>query len=665
MRNARFRLISKQTGEQSGKTTEDGIRFVLSTDEVDLAGDVVVQSGISLAREPLPAQIDHGGGMFDLIGQWHDFQTGAHETTAVLKLLKRGVSRAADLVRDLYQEGIQLAASIGFVPDWDAYELIRDEKNEYVTGIKWLKSTLTEASVIVTPANPSALARAKSLAGGVSVRQPPQDARAEILKRLQGTVVPKAAAPSTTPARVNTMNIAEQIRAAEVALNALRDRALAATKSLVDCDETARTGLLSELDTLNANVAEQERTLATLKRTEQTLAARATPVDAPAIIHAEPRVTKEQRKNLIVRAGLLTFEAYAKRVPLAQVLEERYGRDPLAEATKAVALFLQVKAAQNPAMTSVPEWAGALVRDGYGAFLEDLSAVSIVAKLPLEREEFAGFNSITVAARATSPSQDPNLAAAFRGEGDPIRVGSVGLTSKKLTPKTMGIIGTFTMELFRRSTPNIETKIEDWMREDTAYKLDTIFLGAVPGTPIQPAGIQAGINPADTAASTGTSAAQITADIKARLGRMASLGLGKRPVWVMNPIRAIGLALSRDATGALSFPSMSGPNPSLAGVPVVTSVTVPQDVVFLVDAAWISFAGDAPEFMGTEVATIHEEYNQADVKPIIGGVAGTPEPAQPVRSLYQTFSGALRAIWQVDWLVLRAGAVQTITGVAW
>src|SRR5262245_18560681 len=217
MRKADLRLISKATGEQPGETTDDGIRFVLSTDDVDLSGDIVVQDGISLARNPLPAQIDHGGGMFDLIGEWKDFDIGPHETTAILHLLKRGISRAADLIRELHSEGISLACSIGFIPDWNAYELIRDDRNEYVTGIKWLKSTLTEASIVVTPANPAALERAKRLRPvAMHVGQPPNDARDEILRRLQGAAAPVIA--GIPKSQAIPMTIAEQIRAAEAAL---------------------------------------------------------------------------------------------------------------------------------------------------------------------------------------------------------------------------------------------------------------------------------------------------------------------------------------------------------------------------------------------------------------------------------------------------------------
>jgi len=150
---------------------DDPLKFVLSTDDPDLVGDVVVQrGGISLSRDPLPAQIDHGGSIHDMIGTWKNMDIGAHRTTATLDLLPKGVSQTVDLIHALKAAGIRLAASIGFVPeDWEA---IWDKKGEFITGFKFLKAVLTEASIVVTPANPAALQMSKALKFPVQPRQP-------------------------------------------------------------------------------------------------------------------------------------------------------------------------------------------------------------------------------------------------------------------------------------------------------------------------------------------------------------------------------------------------------------------------------------------------------------------------------------------------------------
>lgn len=135
-------------------------RFVLSTENPDLVGDVVVQAGMEPVSDRIPAQVDHSGRMRDLIGWWSDLEVKGKRTLGTLNLLKPGLTAMADLVRELHEAGVRMAASIGFVPDWQSeggYELIRDSKNERVTGIKFLRSKLIEASVVVVPANPGAL----------------------------------------------------------------------------------------------------------------------------------------------------------------------------------------------------------------------------------------------------------------------------------------------------------------------------------------------------------------------------------------------------------------------------------------------------------------------------------------------------------------------------
>lgn len=142
---------------RSAKT--GGPRFVISTDDVDLQGDIVVQAGLSPVADRIPAQVDHSGKMRDLIGWWDNIKTEGRRTLADLVLFDPGVSRMADMVRALHEAGVRMAASIGFHPDTGegGYELLRDPANDWVTGIKFLRSKLVETSVVVVPANPGAL----------------------------------------------------------------------------------------------------------------------------------------------------------------------------------------------------------------------------------------------------------------------------------------------------------------------------------------------------------------------------------------------------------------------------------------------------------------------------------------------------------------------------
>lgn len=146
------------------KSAKDGRpRYVISTEQVDLVGDIVVQAGLKPVGPRIPAQVDHSGQMRDLVGWWEDFERETSgkiaKTLATLHLFEPGLTRAADLVRALHEAGMRMAASIGFVPDLTdgGYELRRDTTNDHVIGVKFIRSTLIESSIVVVPANPGAL----------------------------------------------------------------------------------------------------------------------------------------------------------------------------------------------------------------------------------------------------------------------------------------------------------------------------------------------------------------------------------------------------------------------------------------------------------------------------------------------------------------------------
>ena len=57
------------------KSTSDGRpRYVISTEQLDLQGDIVVQAGLAPVSDRIPAQVDHSGKMRDLIGWWSDIE---------------------------------------------------------------------------------------------------------------------------------------------------------------------------------------------------------------------------------------------------------------------------------------------------------------------------------------------------------------------------------------------------------------------------------------------------------------------------------------------------------------------------------------------------------------------------------------------------------------
>jgi Phage capsid family len=460
------------------------------------------------------------------------------------------------------------------------------------------------------------------------------------------------------------MKLSEKIQAAETELTTIRDQLTEATKSL-EAEVTLE--FVAQVEELSLQLETKSVALDALKRAEQALAIKAVPVipGAPAIIQGRSD-SKITPFDLVIRSALVAFESGSRHVSPEQVMMERYGDDA---ATKAVVGQLVTKATQNPAMTNVAGWASQLVRDGWLSFMDILSPASIIPRLGLQSYSFDGFESLTIPMRTGSALTDNNLAASWRKEGDPIRVGSVSLSSKKLTPKSMGVIGTFTKELLARSTPNIEAMIRQWILNDTAITLDSYFvsnMAAVAG--LRPAGIANGVVGVP---STGATAANIMEDLKTAFAALASANLGSRPVLICHPNNAFALSMSLTATGTAAFPTAAAG--TLFGAQIISSTTVPVDVVLLVDASELAFAGGLQTMEFSDVATIHEEYlphhnrvsgaiDPAGVLPLVDAAAA---PASPVRSLFQTHSAGVKAVYGIDWAITRTGAVQIITGVAW
>ena len=439
------------------------------------------------------------------------------------------------------------------------------------------------------------------------------------------------------------MSISEKVLAAEQAAVKAKDTLVELTKAY-EAEESDE-GLVA-IEAQSEAVEKATAQLETYRKAESALAARA--VSAPAVVKSSKGQLQDPMDWVLANAAA-TLESHITKQPFSHVLEKRFGDD---ERVKAISPFV-TKAAVNPAMTNVDGFAAELTREGYGAFMELLQPESIIPQLPLTRFDFGSNASIKIPGRAATPTMD----GAFTGEGDAIPVKRAAITSQTLTPKKLGVIGTFTQELFERSTPNILAEIRRWVIEDTAVALDAAFLSNFAGSTIQPPGMESlGGTPID---GTGMMADQATATgvLKQAIVSMTSNNMGRRPVWVMHPANAFELTMMQNAVGAPAFEGMA--NGSLVGIPVVTSTTCPTGAIFLLDCADIVFAGGAPRFLASDVASIHEE----DTTPL-PLVDGSGTAAKPVRSLYQTYSSALRTVWYVDWNQLRDGSVVVIKPVS-
>lgn len=147
------------------KAVEDGqFEFVASDETVDRYGDVVRVAGWELAnykRNPIVLfQHQNSTPVGVSTKVWID--NAAKALMCRIKLAAEGTSPFIDTLRKLMQQKIIKAVSVGFAPTKEP-GYIRDQKTERVTGMEFLAQELLEISLVTVPANPSALALAKSL----------------------------------------------------------------------------------------------------------------------------------------------------------------------------------------------------------------------------------------------------------------------------------------------------------------------------------------------------------------------------------------------------------------------------------------------------------------------------------------------------------------------
>ena len=478
------------------------------------------------------------------------------------------------------------------------------------------------------------------------------------------------------------MNIADRIVATETELVALKDSLVEATKALEAAPDEE--SLLIQVEELSAKVEKQSSTVAALKKAESALAARATPVSAPAVIS---QMKKDGKGNgdLLFKMAAAQFIAYSKRQDINQVLDERYkGNSELPAAMD----FVQ-KAVVNPAMTTTTGWAAELVQTDVQGFLDSLKTVSVAAELATrsQRLSFGGYDSITIPMR--NPLGATLSEPAWVGEAGAIPLTQFSFGSTRLSRYKLAAITTFTKELAERSTPQIEGLLRDALTEAYAQVLDAALLSAATAVPgVRPAGLLAGVTGVPGTAGGGEAA--VIADMKAAITAMTNARLGARPVLIINTANRLSLSLMMNPLGARAFADEIAAG-RLLGVEVISSQHVPANTAILVDAATFATAFDTPVFDVSDVATVVESnanataptmaatspqgaigvVGTAGIVPVNSGIAvsgsvGAAQVGQQTRSLWQTHSIGIKMIAPTSWALMRgATAVQQMTSITW
>jgi HK97 family phage prohead protease len=629
------------------QTDADPFEYVMSDESVDRMGEVIQADGWDLATfktNPIGLFNHHADA---IIGRWEQVRVIGKQLRARFVFADEGTSEIADTARKLWNQKILRGASVGFRP-LKREPLTRDA-DEHFGPFRYLKQQLLECSLVAVPANANALPVLRSF------HLLPEISR-QIFGKPASQERPVSRVPAKPPTGGKQMSLSKRIEAAQHELLGYRDQ-LAELSKIEDPDDD-QVALIDELNdrVIPSTLAAIER----MEKTERSLAAKTAdpqPQSGEIILpdrksFALPPKKKPEPGDYVYRALAAWASAQTLREPLEKQLQERYQND---ETTGIV-----LKAAVNPAMTTVAGWAAELTQAINVGFLDRLIPDSVYPRLAARgnRYTFGNNNQLKIPTRTTTTT----LAGAWVGEGAPKPVRKASFSSITLTPFKLAVISTFSEEMALYSTPAIEGIIRQAMQDDTAISLDTYLIDNVAASAVRPAGLLNGVTPL-TATAAGTRAEKMVADLQQLANAIIAAGGGSSIVYLVNPAQMLSMGLVQTTTGDFLFSGGPEAAARFNGASIIASLTVPAGTVIAIDASEFATAtGDAPRFAVSNEATLHEE----DTTPLALSATGSPNTvAAPMRSLFQTDTVAIRMTLYVTWKMRRTGMVQTVASVGW
>lgn len=616
----------------------EGMEFVLSDGTVDRYGDIVDPDGWVLSnfkKNPI-ALFGHSSGF--PIGTWANLRVEKGKLIGRLQLAAKGTSQRIDELIALVEQGILRAVSVGFRP----MESDPIDPKQPWGAQRYKKQELLECSLCSVPANPAALALAKSLHLSTETMSLAFGEHADTRRRDMTATGEHAETTSADRTRSHadrrpngkdqTMTtVSQRLEQAQIKLATKEQR----RDELAGADTIDHTAL----DAINDEIETLEKDVETLKRTEAKMA-KGAGAAAPAIARRPLGFPQKEVKpiDLLVRRALVFGVAEFGNMSIDKVLDERYpGHEQTALVCKADATL---------GTTSGSHWVDDLQQISYQGFIDALDGRSVFPSLRANSGLPVNFDS---AGTAYIPGVSAGGAnGSFFTEGSPIRIGKITTTSTTMTPRKMGVIIPFSREAAKRSTPNLEALVRRRIIADSAAILDSHLLDATAGDSIRPAGLLNGVSATATGYGGGDHVA-VKADFQALLAPFIAAKAAGGITIIMNP--AQGLAISMmdgPANNANWFANVEN------RVTIVESENATANRLIAVRTEDLATAMGAPEFEVSTQAVVHME----DTTPLALHDGSTP--ADPVRSFFQTDSMGVRMVLDVNWKMVRSGMVAWI-----
>ena len=157
------------------KATDKGrtIRFVARNETVDAYGDIIRADGWDLTRyNKNPVLLFGHDNKQPPIGTCA-MEIEGTQLIAEATFLPEGVSARADEIWRIVDAGALRAMSVGFLPTETPLPIWKDDDEEtgILTGFEFVGQQLLENSIVPVPANPEALALARSLVRDATIRR--------------------------------------------------------------------------------------------------------------------------------------------------------------------------------------------------------------------------------------------------------------------------------------------------------------------------------------------------------------------------------------------------------------------------------------------------------------------------------------------------------------
>lgn len=621
-----------------------------TTPTPDRGGDIVEPMGVSF-KNPLPLLLHHDTERPVGSVKFHPPTKDGIDFTAEIPIVDGppSLKERLDETWASIKARLLTGVSIRVMAKADDVKMLKGG------AIHWLKSVVTELSLVTIPQNAEAtIAVVKSL----DVGRPAATGMGPESKYTPGA--------SGTPSAVKTVKassmktIAEQLNSYKATRDAKHAEMVAMTTKASDDgttfdaeQDTTYDALKGECDSLNKHIGR-------LEDLEKSNVA-----TAVAVKGATPKEGDESRSRIVrvktvmdpsigfARVAMCIAAAKGSISDAIRIAEHHYANEP--------DIISAVKTAVGAATTGNNQGPAVQYTDYAQGFIDYLRAKTILDKFGTGI--YPALRRVPFNTRVST--QTAGATAGWVGEGKPkpLSKGTFGTTT--LDFSKIAVICALTKEEVRFGVAGAEAKVRDDMSRAVAGGIDLAFIDpANAGSAnVKPAAITYNVA---ASAVTGTTPAAAVLDIANMIGTMLAAGIqASSLVLIMTQTIALKLSLARNSLGNRLNPDLTLQGGYLEGIPVIVSQAVSTlgsptaNMVVAVNAEDVFLADDG------NVAIDASEQASLQMDDAPGTQDGTTGTGTSLVSLWQTNMLGLRAEREIAWKVTRTAAVQYLSGVAY